>query len=396
VRRRPLRPSGARGDGVIGSDAGTGSRPSGGSVPARVSVIVVSWRSETFLPGCLDSLAAQTHPPAEVLVVDNGSDDGSIELVRTRYPWVRLLPLRENTGFCRANNIGLAEARGDAVLFLNADAALDPPYLETALAAFARDARIGAVAGRIFRFDGATIDTAGQCLARSRRVVERGYGRPDDRRLDQAGYVFSVCGAAALYRREAIEDILEDGSLFDEDFFAFSEDIDLGWRARNAGWRAYYEPRAVGRHHRGGSGAQPTRLSSRAAILRRGPELRYHVLKNRYLTLLKNDRALDVLRDLPFILPRDAALLALAVASGPGVLARLARSGPLFSRALEKRRRFLSKRGVWGRRAAGLPNRWAGDTLLPDEPPEGAPGPAGGASAERSEAPRAGVRGGDA
>ena len=329
----------------------------------------MSWNSARFLPGCLDSLAAQTHPPHEIIVVDNGSVDGSVEIVRSRErSGVRLIALGRNAGFCAANNEGFASASGDAVLFLNPDVELEPEFLDRALAPFASDERIGSVAGKLLRFDGATVDSAGQCLARSRRIVERGYGRRDTGQFEEAGYVFSVCGAAALYRRETIEDLLVGGELFDPDFFAFSEDLDLGWRARNAGWRAYYEPRAIGRHFRGGSGAPVGFLSSRAAILRRGASVRCHILKNRYLTLIKNDRPSHLLRDLPFVAARESALLGVALVSGPAVWAGLARSLPLVTRAMARRRLGLATVGRWGPRRTGVPLGWTGERLLREDP----------------------------
>ena len=332
--------------------------------PGRVSVVIVSWNSGRFLPGCLDSLSKQTLPPYEVVVVDNGSTDSSVEIVGRHAPSATVIPLGENTGYCRANNEGFARSRGDAVLFLNPDVVLDPAFLAEAIRPFDSDERIGSVSGKLLRFDAETLDSAGQCLSRSRRIVERGYGRPDEGQFERGGYIFSVCGAAALYRRLALEDVTDGQELFDTDFFTFSEDIDLGWRARNAGWRAWYEPRAVGRHFRGGTAAAAGVFSSRAAMLRRPAELRYHILKNRYLMLIKNDRPAHILRDLRFIAPREVALAALAVASGPRVLGRLTLCGALLGRALRKRRDFLAEQGVWGKRRCGLPAAWAGERLL--------------------------------
>src|SRR5262249_20687896 len=129
-----------------------------------VSVIVVSWNSSEFLDGCLSSVLTQTLPDVELIVVDNGSTDGSAGLVKERFPRATLVENGRNLGFCAANNIGLARSRGDFVLFLNADAVLTPSYLEEALREMEVDRSVGMVAGKVLRFDRRTIDTAGQRL----------------------------------------------------------------------------------------------------------------------------------------------------------------------------------------------------------------------------------------
>jgi GT2 family glycosyltransferase len=207
-------------------------------------------------------------------------------------------------------------------------------------------------------------------MTRSRRVVERGYGMPDGPATAAEGYVFSACGAALLVRRETVEDISVAGQLFDESYFAFSEDLDIGWRARLAGWRAWYAPRAVAYHYRGGTeagGEGSRRLAP--ALLRRPRALRFHILKNRWLTMLKNDAAGSFARDLPFIALRDAAIFAAAVATSPGLIADFAHTGPLWRAARAKRREFLSGEGRWGRRRAGAPGAWVRwNAPLPEEP----------------------------
>src|SRR5437867_2776545 len=264
------------------------------SLPPDLSVVVVSWNSERFLDECLSSLLRQGGVSVEAIVVDNGSSDGSVSIVKEKYPRVRLIELATNRGFCAANNAGLAETSGRFVLFANSDIILADSFAVDALAPFGRDERIGIVGGKLLRFDRMTVDSAGQFMTRSRRVVERGYGRPDGPETGGEGFVFSVCGAALLCRREMIEDISVGGQLFDESYFAFSEDLDIGWRARLAGWRAWYAPRAVAYHFRGGSEAAGGGARRTPALLRRPRRLRYHIIKNRWLTLLKNDAAASV------------------------------------------------------------------------------------------------------
>lgn len=322
-----------------------------------LSAIVVSWNSERFLDGCLESLFAQRGVALEVVVVDNGSSDGSEAIVRSKHPRARWIPLGANRGFCAANNAGIAATQAPFLLFANADLVLDREFAREALRPFAQDERMGMVGGKLLRFDRTTVDSAGQFMTRSRRVVERGYGRPDGLPLSADGYVFSICGAALLCRRAMIEDVSIAGQFFDESYFAFSEDLDVGWRARLGGWRAWYAARAVGYHYRGGTEGRGTRRGL-PALLRRPRSLRYHIVKNRWLTMIKNDSAPAVARDLPFIAARDLALLAACAVSSPGVLLDLARAGPLWRKALARRREFLSRRGRWGERRPGARSAW--------------------------------------
>ncbi len=310
---------------------------SAGRARAPVAVVVVTWNAARWIDDCLASLRALERPPAEVVVVDSGSTDGTAERVRARFPEARLVRPGENVGFCRGNNLGFAATAAPFVLALNPDARLDPRFLEELLPAF-EDPRVGLAAGKLLRLDGRTVDSAGQELGLSRRPVDRGYGRPDDGRWDRDGETFGACGAAALYRRAMLDAVRDpDGAWFDEAFFAFYEDLDLAWRARKLGWRCAYRHRAVGYHARGASAERRGGAARLAALLGRRPEIRFHIVKNRYLTLLRNETVAGYLLHAPWIWARDLALLALALAS-PGVPGRLWRSRGLLRRALRLRR----------------------------------------------------------
>lgn len=314
---------------------------------STVSVVMVTLNSERFISDCLDSLANQTHAPLEIFVVDNGSSDRTVAIVREKYPRVEVIPLGENTGFCHANNAGYSRCRGEIVLFANPDTILEPDYIQEALASFKLDPKIGMVSGKLLRFDHVTIDSAGQILTISRKIQDRGYGRKDTGQFELPARVDSVCGAMALYRRDMIEQIRVDGELFDEDFFAFWEDMDVGWRARRFGWQARYTPRAVARHFRGGSQDRHTPWTNWVRMSGRSAELKYHIVKNRWLMLIKNESLAGYLVRLPFILARDAALLAYLLFSAPSAFLRLGFAPGCFLRAWRKRlkiRRLLRER----------------------------------------------------
>jgi GT2 family glycosyltransferase len=305
---------------------------------APVAVVIVTWNAAPFVRGCLLSLRSLSRPPAETIVVDNDSSDGTAVIVRSEFPEVRLMSAGGNTGFCRANNLGIRETRAPFVLVLNPDTALNPRFLEELLPAF-DDPRVGIAAGKLFRFDGVTLDSAGLLLGRSRQPIDRGFGRPDRGRYETDDDVFGACGAAALYRRAMLDDIADaPGQYFDEAFFAFYEDLDLAWRAQRAGWRAVYRHKATGRHARGGAATAsgPKRFT---AMLARSPEVRFLVTRNRWLTILRNDRRRDFLVNLPFVLARDLATFGFLAVNSPRALARLWRERAVFRRALAKRGR---------------------------------------------------------
>jgi hypothetical protein len=216
----------------------------------RTAVVVPNWNGRRWLPGLLDSLAAQTRAPDELVVVDNGSTDGSLELLRER--GVTVVALGRNTGFACAANRGIEAVAAEAVALVNTDVELEPDWLERALARLEADEALASVATKMVLLDDPTmLDDAGDELRRDGVAHQRGHGRRDDGRWDRPGEAFSACAGAALYRRAAV---LAAGG-FDERLFSYLEDVDLGLRLRLAGWRCGYEP-AVARHARHGSSGQ--------------------------------------------------------------------------------------------------------------------------------------------
>lgn len=263
----------------------------------RASVVVPVWNGERWLAGLLASLRAQTVAPLEVIAVDNGSSDGSRAWLSAHAPEVRVLALGQNTGFAVAANRGIAAAGGEAVALVNTDVELEPAWLEHALAALAAGDDVVAVATKMLDLaDPGTLYDAGDVLRRDGVCEQRGRFRRDDGRWDAPGEVFAACAGAALYRRAAV---LAAGG-FDERFFAYLEDVDLGLRLRLAGGRCAWEPRAVARHAGGGSAQALSRPVAAWAA------------RN---TLLLVARAFP-LRWLPLVLYRQAAWLARAARTG--------------------------------------------------------------------------------
>ena len=255
--------------------------------PLSVSAVVVTWNSLGLVEAAIDSLRRQTTPPAQIIVVDNASQDGTLEWACGQVD-IEVVANTVNRGFAGANNQGIALASGDVILLVNADVELAPDYIERCHRAFA-DPRVGSVTGKLVRADanglldstGHDVFTVGWAMNRGEELANDGLEPPAD--------VFGVCAAAALYRRAALDATAVDGEVLDESYFAYIEDVDLDWRLRWNGWQARYESGAEGVHHRHASGGPQS-----APIMR-------HILKNRLLTVVKNYPAGWLLRHGPGI-----------------------------------------------------------------------------------------------
>lgn len=222
---------------------------------ALFSIIIPHWNAVQFLPTCLDALQKQTYPNLEVIIVDNASSDGSQELIRRDYPWVRLIELEKNFGFTGACNAGIQAARGQYVALLNNDTEVDPGWAAAVVDAFQRHPEVGSVASKMLLFDKRDhIHTAGDYFTKEGRAGNRGVWQKDDGQFSREEYVFSACGGSSAYRRALLDQV----GLLDDDFFFSLEDVDLGWRAQLAGWRCLYTPAAIVYHHLSASGGGVT------------------------------------------------------------------------------------------------------------------------------------------
>jgi GT2 family glycosyltransferase len=225
------------------------------------AVVIPNYNGARWLPGVLESVAAQTVAPADVLVVDDGSTDGSAAIAEG-FAGVRVLRLERNGGFARAANTGVAAVAAEAVALVNTDVVLAPDWLERALGALDGDA--AAVATKLVDLaDPAVLYSAGDVLRRDGVCEQRGRHERDEGRYDAPGEVFSACAGAALYRRAAVQ----AAGGFDERLGMYLEDVELGLRLRLAGWGCTWEPRAVARHAGGGSSGGPGALIERNTLL---------------------------------------------------------------------------------------------------------------------------------
>ncbi|HFD39447.1 MAG TPA: glycosyltransferase family 2 protein [Anaerolineae bacterium] len=222
--------------------------------PPTASVIIPNWNGAHHLPVCLDALRAQTYPHLEVIVVDNGSSDGSQRLIEEQYPEVRLLALERNLGLTGGNNAGFRAAQGEILISLNNDTEADPRFVEALVEALRSQPQAGMAAAKMLLFDRRDhIHSAGDGYGLDGIPFNRGVWQRDEGQFDEAGWIFGGCGGAVAYRRAMLDEI----GLFDEDFFMYCEDVDLNWRAQLTGWRCWYTPQAVVYHKLSATGGGP-------------------------------------------------------------------------------------------------------------------------------------------
>lgn len=209
------------------------------------SIIIPHLNGRSHLHDCLTSLQQQTCQEFEVLLVDNGSTDGSQAYVRDCFPQVRLIELGQNKGFTGACNAGWLAAQGDIIILLNNDTAVSPTWLAELLNAFHRHPEAGIIASKMLLFDQRDrFHTAGDYYRVDGIPGNRGVWQPDTGQYEQEEYVFGACGGSSAYRRTLLEQI----GFLDDDFFFSCEDVDISWRAQLAGWKVLYVPTAVVYH----------------------------------------------------------------------------------------------------------------------------------------------------
>ena len=242
----------------------------------RVSAVVVNYQQRDLLRSCLVSLREALRPfedAQEIVVVDNGSSDGSVEMVREEFPEARLIELTENTGFAGGVAAGIRNAAGDWLFCVNNDATVESDAIRELLrVAETGGGQIGSVAARmVFADRPGVINSAGIEIDRLGVASDRLLGEPVSASEHEPVEVFGTSAGAALYRKTMLEEVP-----FDETFFAYYEDVDVAWRARMRGWRCLYAPRAVVHHHH-------------SATARHGSSVKYYWSgRNRVRVLARN------------------------------------------------------------------------------------------------------------
>ena len=252
----------------------------------EVSVIIPNFNGIAFLDSVLASLEGQTLNNFEVILVDNGSTDGSCSFVTANYPWVHLIELSENFGFCGAVNAGIRAAKAPYVLLLNNDTEVKEDFVEEMLAAIRRHKNAFSCGARMVQYhDRDKLDDVGNYYCALGWSFARGRGK-DIHAYETEDRIFSACAGAAIYRKKILEKI----GYFDEEHFAYLEDTDIGYRARIYGYENWYAPKAIVYHV--GSGTSGSRYNQF--------KTRYSSRNNIYL-IYKNMPLLQIILNLPFL-----------------------------------------------------------------------------------------------
>ncbi len=239
-----------------------------------IAVVIPNWNGADFIVQCLTSLKKQSQSH-HVIVVDNGSVDESKKLIRDQFPDVEILELDRNYGFAGGVNRGIERAleqKFEYIALFNNDAVASQHWLEQLLAAIETDNKVGVVTSQFLSLNGKTIDSTGDFYSIWGLPFPRDRGEAASDDKTETEPVFGASGGASLYRAELFSDI----GTFDEDFFAYFEDVDLSFRARLAGWQILYQPAAIVYHHIGGTSSKVSGLA------------RYHSVKNMYLLYTKD------------------------------------------------------------------------------------------------------------
>ncbi len=266
-----------------------------------MTVVIPNYNGKEYLGECLSSLQSQDCP---VLVVDNGSGDGSRELVREQYPWAELLCLDKNYGFCRAVNEGIRAARTEYVLLLNNDVRAEGHLVEYLWQAIQQDEDLFSCQAQMRRMDRPELlDNAGDFYCALGWALTRGRDKKwEDYQSGTA--IFSACAGAAIYRKSA----LQRTGLFDEAHFAYLEDVDIGYRARILGYRSLYVPQAVVWHKgSASSGSRHNRFKVKSAA------------RNNLYLIYKNMPLWQILINLPLLLAGTAGKLLFFTCKGMGL-----------------------------------------------------------------------------
>lgn len=300
----------------------------------KVYVVVLNWNGKDLIKPCLDSLQSQTYP-AEIVVVDNGSSDGSVEYIESKFPDVQLIKKSANHGFAGGVNIGIKHALkngAEAVALFNNDAVAEPVWLEHLVRAMNEEKTAAIVTGRLMQMDKIHLDSTGDFYTTWGMPFPRGRNQKAAGNFEHQEFIFAASGGASLYRAKALHEI----GLFDENFFAYFEDVDISFRAQLAGWTVIYIPDAVAYHH----------ISATSS--RMGSFSRYHSIKNFYILYAKNMPAGLFWKYLPLFLLHGLRLAVSSLVRG-GFIAYLrgcARAVLLLPDTLKARKLIQGRRRV--------------------------------------------------
>ncbi len=277
----------------------------------RISVVILTHNSSSHIRDCLDSVLTQRHDDLEIIIVDNGSSDCTVRILRDSYPQAALIQNSDNKGASEARNQAISQATGEWILTLDSDAVLGRNFFSpfaNFLQSLKDEYAIGTIVPKILNKDADTIYSLGSRLTPFRRFYNIGSGRKDTGEFDGIKRVFGACCASAFYRKDML-DVLKDrsGFYFDKDLFFMGEDVDLAWRSSKEGWRACFCPACVSTHLGNGAGTKYR-------------EKKFYSIRNRFIMMHKNEsKAYLVFFFLPLFFYEIARLSYLALKGEGGI-----------------------------------------------------------------------------
>lgn len=268
------------------------------------AIIIVNYNKKELLEKCLASIFLMNHDDFNVIVVDNGSKDESIQAVQKKFRDVMIINMRYNSGFCKANNVGIQKAIDEGsqnIILLNNDTEVDRDFLSTLIDEVDEKKSIGMVAPKVLFFSHKNkIDSAGMCITSDGMAVNR-FLSEESEKASEKSEVFCPTGAAALFTVELLNDIKQDNMFFDEDYEYYFEDLDMGWRARLRGWKCMYTPDSVVYHHKNATSGGYSKF------------IAFYTNRNIFYNIIKNYPSFYFCKALFLSLMRYPYLLALAI-----------------------------------------------------------------------------------
>lgn len=329
-----------------------------------VTINLVVLNGDKYIRLCLDGILAQAYPKEliELNILDNGSADGTTEAIKNYglsskgFSKFNLVESKINLGMWPGQEELLKYSSGKYVLSMAVDVILDKEFIKNAAGEMEKDENIGALEAKIYRYDLADgqpqftkiIDTLGFQIFRSRRVINIGHGQEDKGQFDEPKEIFGVEGAAPFFRKEALESCkIEVGprfEIFDRDYFWYGDDLDIAWRMNLFGWKQVFYPTVIAWHDR--QTTKKLKQNFRDFLhIRRAIPLKKRQLEwgNIRFTIIKNDYIINILKDLPYVLKRELAMLAYLIIFEPKVFAELPNFIKLMPKMMRKRKEIMKR-----------------------------------------------------
>lgn len=327
-------------------------------LPPQVSIGLVIWNGRQYLPACLKSVLAQKSINSEIIAIDNNSTDGSFEYLQTEFPQLKIIRNRVNRGFAGGHNQAIALSRGRFYLALNQDTVLEPDYLQVLISFLEKNPKAGSAQGKIKRLTNGektnNIDSLGLQLHTSGQVTDWGEVEEDQGQFSGILEIFGPSGTLPAYRKQALEaTALIDSSsrkeYFDEDFFAYKEDIDLAFRLRLNGWSSFCLTDAVAFHNRSVRGEGAVARGNLAIANQRQAKSKFSrrlSFSNHHFVYLKNLPNLLRWRFWPQRTWYEIKMWGYALLKEPFLIPEMFKICRLWPKMMRKRRQIMSRRVI--------------------------------------------------